>query len=166
MKKLFKKAAVIGMAGILTLSAAACGSSDESADDGKVAITIFNSKTEIQEYLEEAAATYGEQNNVDIEVYYSNDTVAAHLSSKYAASDPYTIAMTDAKDIYNLASEYCTDLSDQPWVSDTDYAISVDGKLLASRYVWKQEVFSTTRTPSKLSPENLLIRQLSRLWMI
>lgn len=130
MKKLFKKAAVIGMAGILTLSAAACGSSDESADDGKVAITIFNSKTEIQEYLEEAAATYGEQNNVDIEVYYSNDTVAAHLSSKYAASDPYTIAMTDAKDIYNLASEYCTDLSDQPWVSDTDYAISVDGKVV------------------------------------
>ena len=130
MKKLFKKAAVIGMAGILTLSAAACGSSDESANDGKVAITIFNSKTEIQEYLEEAAATYGEQNNVDIEVYYSNDTVAAHLSSKYAASDPYTIAMTDAKDIYNLASEYCTDLSDQPWVSDTDYAISVDGKVV------------------------------------
>lgn len=130
MKKLFKKAAVIGMAGILTLSAAACGSSDESADDGKVAITIFNSKTEIQEYLEEAAATYGDQNNVDIEVYYSNDTVAAHLSSKYAASDPYTIAMTDAKDIYNLASEYCTDLSDQPWVSDTDYAISVDGKVV------------------------------------
>lgn len=130
MKKLFKKAAVIGMAGIMTLSMAACGSSGESEEDGKTTVTIFNSKTEIQEYLEEAAATYAEANDINIEVYYSNDTVAAHLSSKYAASDPYTIAMTDAKDIYNMADEYCTDLSDQPWVSDTDYAISVDSKVV------------------------------------
>lgn len=130
MKKLFKKAAALGMAGVMTLSMAACSSSGESADDGKVSISIFNSKTEIQEYLEEAAAEYGEANNVDIEVYYSNDTVAAHLSSKYASSDPYTIAMTDAKDIYSLANEYCTDLSDQSWVGDTDYAISVDGKVV------------------------------------
>ena len=130
MKKLFKKAAALGMAGVMTLSMAACSSGGESADDGKVSISIFNSKTEIQEYLEEAAAEYGEANNVDIEVYYSNDTVAAHLSSKYASSDPYTIAMTDAKDIYSLANEYCTDLSDQSWVGDTDYAISVDGKVV------------------------------------
>lgn len=118
------------MAGVMTLSMEACSSGGESADDGKVSISIFNSKTEIQEYLEEAAAEYGEANNVDIEVYYSNDTVAAHLSSKYASSDPYTIAMTDAKDIYSLANEYCTDLSDQSWVGDTDYAISVDGKVV------------------------------------
>ncbi len=130
MKKLFKKAAALGMAGVMTLSMAACSSGGESADDGKVSISIFNSKTEIQEYLEEAAAEYGKANNVDIEVYYSNDTVAAHLSSKYASSDPYTIAMTDAKDIYSLANEYCTDLSDQSWVGDTDYAISVDGKVV------------------------------------
>lgn len=130
MKKLFKKAAALGIAGVMTLSMAACSSGGESADDGKVSISIFNSKTEIQEYLEEAAAEYGEANNVDIEVYYSNDTVAAHLSSKYASSDPYTIAMTDAKDIYSLANEYCTDLSDQSWVGDTDYAISVDGKVV------------------------------------
>ena len=130
MKKLFNKAAALGIAGVMTLSLAACSSGGESADDGKVSISIFNSKTEIQEYLEEAAAEYGEANNVDIEVYYSNDTVAAHLSSKYASSDPYTIAMTDAKDIYSLANEYCTDLSDQSWVGDTDYAISVDGKVV------------------------------------
>ena len=33
MKKLFKKAAVIGMAGIMTLSMEACGSSGESEED-------------------------------------------------------------------------------------------------------------------------------------
>ena len=65
----------------------ACGGSGGSADgstagnggDG-VSFTIFNSKSEIQEYLEEAAAKYSEENGVNIEVYYSNDTEAAHLS--------------------------------------------------------------------------------------
>ncbi|HAC60704.1 MAG TPA: carbohydrate ABC transporter substrate-binding protein, partial [Lachnospiraceae bacterium] len=41
----------------------------------KVSFTIFNSKSELEEYLEEAAEEYGEENDVDIEVYYSQDTV-------------------------------------------------------------------------------------------
>ncbi|MDO4297727.1 MAG: ABC transporter substrate-binding protein [Lachnospiraceae bacterium] len=98
--------------------------------DEPVSFTIFNSKTEIQEYLEEAAAAYGEENNVEIEVYYSNDTVAAHLATRYAASDPYTLSMTDAKDIYSVGAEYGYDMSGQDWTADTDYAITVDGKVL------------------------------------
>lgn len=47
MKKLFKKAIALGMTGTMILSAAACGSSNDSADSGKTSITIFNSKTEI-----------------------------------------------------------------------------------------------------------------------
>ena len=96
----------------------------------KVSFTIFNSKNELQEVLEEAAAKYSEENNVDIEVYYSSDTVAAHLSTRYASGAPYTLNMTDAKDVYILGEEYGADLSDQDWVKDTDYAISVDGKVL------------------------------------
>ena len=38
--------------------------------------------------------------------------------------------MTDAKDIYILGEEYGYDMSEQDWVKDTDYAISVDGKVL------------------------------------
>ena len=38
--------------------------------------------------------------------------------------------MTDAKDIYILAKEYGYDLSGEEWVKDTDYAISVDDKVL------------------------------------
>ena len=58
----------------------------------KVSITIFNSKNEIQEHLEEAAEEYGKANGVEIEVYYSQDTVSAHLATRYAAKDPYTMA--------------------------------------------------------------------------
>ena len=95
-----------------------------------VFFTIFNSKNELQEVLEEAAARYGEEHNVNIEVYYSSDTVAAHLSTRYASGSPYTLNMTDAKDIYILGEEYGYDMSGQDWVKDTDYAISVDDKVL------------------------------------
>ncbi|MBQ9632325.1 MAG: carbohydrate ABC transporter substrate-binding protein [Lachnospiraceae bacterium] len=106
------------------------GGSGDSGSGDKVAFTIFNSKTEIQEYLEEAAEKYGEENNVDVEVYYSSDTVSAHLATKYASNDPYTLNMVDAKDVYTVGAQYGADLSDQSWVSDTDYAISVDDKVL------------------------------------
>ena len=124
----------------LALGLTACGDSTAASSGGsggaqdgaggKVAFTIFNSKTEIQEYLEEAAKQYGEENNVDIEVYYSQDTVSAHLSTKYASKDPYTLNMVDAKDVYSLGALYGYDMSGQDWVADTDYAITVDGKVL------------------------------------
>ena len=101
-----------------------------AAAEEKVSFTIFNSKNELQEILEETAAKYSEENGVDIEVYYSSDTVAAHLSTRYAAGAPYTLNMTDAKDIYILGAEYGYDLSGEDWVKDTDYAISVDDKVL------------------------------------
>ncbi|MBR3165131.1 MAG: hypothetical protein IKF16_03030 [Lachnospiraceae bacterium] len=124
-----------GLALVMAFGLAACGGSQGSTDGGsdsgeKVAFTIFNSKNEIQENLEEAAAAYGEANNVDIEVYYSQDTVAAHLSTRYASNEPYTISMVDAKDVYSLGKEYGYDMSGEEWVKDTDYAITVDDKVI------------------------------------
>ena len=92
-------------------------------------ITVFNSKMEIQSQLEEMAAQYSEETGVDVEVYYSSDTVAAHMSTRYASNEPYTISMVDAKDIYALAADHALDLSDQEWVGNTTQAISIDGKV-------------------------------------
>ncbi|MDO5136577.1 MAG: ABC transporter substrate-binding protein [Eubacteriales bacterium] len=94
-----------------------------------VSITIFNSKMEIQSQLEEKAAEYSEEKGVDVEVYYSSDTVAAHMATRYASEDPYTMSMVDAKDVYSLGAEHAIDLSDQDWVKDTVYAIDVDGEV-------------------------------------
>ncbi len=99
-----------------------------AASNGDVSITIFNSKMEIQDQMVEMAEKYTEKTGVNVEVYYSSDTVAAHLSTKYASNDPYTIAMVDAKDIYSLAQEHAIDLSDEKWVGDTSAAIAIDGK--------------------------------------
>ena len=111
----------------LVLALTACGSSDAKSD--KVSITIFNSKMEIQSQLEEAAAKYAEEKGVGIEVYYTNDTVSAHLSTRYASNEPYTLSMVDPKDIYSLAAEHAVDLSGEDWVKDTTQAISIDGKV-------------------------------------
>jgi raffinose/stachyose/melibiose transport system substrate-binding protein len=119
-----KKAVSVAMAAVMALSMIPAVSAMASED---VSITIFNSKMEIQSQLEEMAEKYSEEKGVDVEVYYSSDTVAAHMSTRYASNEPYTLAMVDAKDIYSLAPDHGYDLSDQPWVEDTTQAIDIDG---------------------------------------
>ncbi len=139
-----KKFLAATLCAVMVMSLAACGGSDSSEGSSSgssssgssgnsgngVAITIFNSKSEIQDQFEEMAKEYAAQTGVDVEVYYSNDTVAAHLATKYASNDPYTIAMVDAKDIYSLADEHAVDMSDQDWVQYTDYAITVNDRVV------------------------------------
>lgn len=123
-------AAVLTVA-LLGAAMTGCGSSgtDTAGSSTSDGITIFNSKMEIQSQMEEMAEKYTEKTGVPVEVYYSGDTVSAHLATKYASNDPYTISMVDAKDVYSLAEEHAVDLSDQDWVNDTSYAISIDGKV-------------------------------------
>ena len=125
-----KRLLVLVLALALVFTMAACGgSSDDSSSDGTT-LTIFNSKMEIQSQLEEMAERYSAEKGVPVEVYYSSDTVAAHMSTRYASNEPYAIAMVDAKDIYSLGPEHAIDLSGEQWVGDTTQAISVDGKVL------------------------------------
>ena len=132
-----KKVLALVLAGTMAVSLAACGGSGSggsgstAASSDGVKITIFNSKSEIQDQFEELATTYSDTHEgVSIEVYYSNDTVAAHLATRYASNDPYTLSMVDAKDVYSLGAEHALDVSDQDWVSHTNYAISIDDKVL------------------------------------
>lgn len=123
-------AVVLSLAMVLALTACGGGGGGEESTSSSDGFTIFNSKMEIQDQFEELAKQYTEETGVPVEVYYSQDTVSAHLATKYASKDPYTLNMVDAKDIYSVAKEYGVDMSDQDWVGDTDYAISVDGKVL------------------------------------
>ena len=130
-KSTARKLLVALLSFVMVFAMAACGGGGEeektSSGDG---FTIFNSKMEIQDQFVELAKQYTEETGVPVEVYYSQDTVSAHLSTKYASKDPYTLNMVDPKDIYSLAKEYGADLSGEDWVGDTDYAISVDDKVL------------------------------------
>lgn len=113
----------------ITLAAAMAATAVPAMADDKVRITIFNSKMEVQSQFEEMAEKYAEDNGINIEVYYSNDTVAAHLATKYSSGDPYTLAMVDAKDVYSLAKDHAIDMSDQEWVKNTNYAIGIDDQI-------------------------------------
>ena len=109
-----------------------CGQTaeDESSESGNSnGITIFNSKMEIQDQMLVMAERYTEETGVPVEVYYSSDTVAAHLATRYASGNPYTLSMVDAKDIYSLAEDHAVDMSDQKWVKDTQYAINIGDKV-------------------------------------
>jgi len=135
-KNNIKKVLAVLLSLAMVIGLAACGKSGSGSGgsagkgDGK-SITLFNSKNEIQEDFEELCKAYEEETGVHIEVYYSQDTVAAHLATKYASKAPYTINMVDSKDVYGqLGQQYAADLSDASWVGDTDYAITVDNKVL------------------------------------
>ncbi len=131
-----RRAVALVMTALMAMGLAACGGSSDAANGSagksgdKVSISIFNSKSEIQDQFEEMAKEYSAAHDVEVTVYYNSDTVASHIATKYAANDPYTLAMVDPKDIYTLAGEYASDLSDQEWVKNTEYAISVDGKVV------------------------------------
>lgn len=139
-----KKLSALVLALLMALSLAACGggtpapSGGEAESDaggadnggGNVNITIFNSKSEIQSQFEEMAAEYTKATGVGVEVYFSSDTVAAHMATRYASNDPYTLAMVDAKDVYSLGAEHAIDLSNEDWVANTNYAVSVDGQVM------------------------------------
>ena len=113
----------------ITLAAAMAATAVPAMADDKVSITIFNSKMEVQSQFEEMAEKYAEDNGINVEVYYSNDTVAAHMATKYSSGDPYTLAMVDAKDVYSLAKDHAIDMSDQEWVKNTNYAIGIDDQI-------------------------------------
>ena len=102
-----------------------------SAFAAPVEVTIFNSKMEIQDRLLELQDEWNDSHDdIHIDVMYSSDTVAAHMSTKYASNDPYVISMVDAKDIFSLGPDHALDLTGEPWVENTTQAISIDGKVL------------------------------------
>ena len=141
-----------------------CG---ETAEDGPTGnsngITIFNSKMEIQDQMLEMAKRYTEETGVPVEVYYSSDTVSAHLATRYASGNPYTLSMVDAKDIYSLAEDHAVDMSDQKWAKDTQYAIGIGDKIYGFPVsVSRREASSTTRMPSRRSQAKSSNRRTTR----
>ena len=126
-----KMCAIMAVVAMIACMLSACGSSGDDAGGAGSAkgITIFNSKMEIQEQLLKMAEEYEKKTGVHVEVYYSSDTVSAHLATRYASNNPYTLSMVDAKDIYSLAEEHALDLTGEKWVDDTEYEISIKDKV-------------------------------------
>lgn len=124
-------ALLLAVAMMATLVACGGDSGDSGSSGDGVVVTIFNSKSEIQSQFEEMAEEYNASHDgVTLEVYYSSDTVAAHMASKYSSNEPYVLSMVDAKDVYSLGPDHAIDLSDESYVGDTNYAITIDDQVL------------------------------------
>lgn len=124
-------ALLLAVAMMATLVACGGDSGDSGSSGDGVVVTIFNSKSEIQSQFEEMAEEYNASHDgVTLEVYYSSDTVAAHMASKYSSNEPYVLSMVDAKDIYSLGPDHAISLSDESYIGDTNYAITIDDQVL------------------------------------
>ena len=126
LKRIVALMTVLAMSVLLLAGCGGGAEGEEAQNTGNTSgITVFNSKMEIQEQLLDMAEKYEKKTGVHVEVYYSSDTVSAHMATRYAANNPYTLSMVDAKDVYALAEEHAVPLDDEEWVKDTDYEISI-----------------------------------------
>jgi raffinose/stachyose/melibiose transport system substrate-binding protein len=126
LKRIVALMTVLAMSVLLLAGCGGGAEGEEAQNTGNTSgITVFNSKMEIQEQLLDMAEKYEQKTGVHVEVYYSSDTVSAHMATRYAANNPYTLSMVDAKDVYALAEGHAIPLDDEEWVKDTDYEISI-----------------------------------------
>lgn len=137
---------------VIVVLLAACGSNSVSNNGGainsdnkpaatkdsksanKVKLTFLNSKSEIQQQLEDAVKVFGaEHENVEIEILATTagQSPFEKASQLYASGNPATILMLDPADVASF-KDRIIDLSGEKWVGDAiaNSTTVVDGKVL------------------------------------
>ena len=119
---------MVGLMGVnVNASAYEAGSYDG------VSITMLNTKSELQDYLVDAAAEWGELTGASLDVYTISDSgsPSQEIAARYAANNAPTLIMGDVQDVTDICEEYGADLSNESWAANggETYGVSVDGKL-------------------------------------
>ena len=131
-----KKAIALLMAGCMAGSMVAPAGTvmAQESDLSGTKITFLNTKTEIQDYLEDMGAAFKEETGIEVEFY--TNTEENHITEKYAAWEPYTIMMMDYPDVADY-QEYLYDLSGEKWIGDggSQYGLTLDGKVYGFPFV-------------------------------
>ncbi len=103
-----------------------------SAED--IEITLMHNKVEIDSAIKQFAAAYSEKTpgvTVKIETVGGGADYAGALKAKIQADQMPEIFVIEGIGGYNIWKDYTADLSDQPWVADTDVAyIGDEGKVV------------------------------------
>ena len=141
MRKTKKVISALLIGSMVMASLVGCGKKDSGTTDsgnsgnsGKsdVAITLLNSKGEIQEGLETMAKRYEAKTGVSIEVMScaSGESPFQKVSSMYSAGKPPTLAILDTTDVKTLAEEKAVDLSSEDWIKEMKgLTTEVNGKV-------------------------------------
>lgn len=109
--------------------------SDNSAE--AVSIRLVNGKIEIDPQLKAYAELYKEKTGVEvvIESIGGGADIGATLKGYLAADNMPDAFVIGGEGDYNTWKDYLVDLSDQPWVADTDVAYKgADGKVVGFPY--------------------------------
>ncbi len=95
-------------------------------------ITMFQLKVEIKDALDAYAAKYSAANpgvTVKVETLGGGADFGGALKAKIQAGQMPDIFVIEGAGQYNVFKDYIADLSDQPWVKDTDLAFKANGKV-------------------------------------
>ena len=106
------------------------GTAEELKD---VTINMFQLKVEIKDAIDAYAAKYSAANpgtTVKVETFGGGGDYAGALKAKAQSGQMPDIFMIEGQGGYDLWKDYIADLSDQPWVADTDLSFIVDGKVM------------------------------------
>lgn len=98
-----------------------------------VTVTMFQLKVEIKDALDAYAAKYTASHpgvTVNVETLGGGADFGGALKAKIQAGQTPDIFVVEGLGQYNVFKDYIGDLSDQPWVKDTDLALKVNGKVV------------------------------------
>jgi len=124
------KVLVTGLA-LLMVSGAlfAAGAQEQTRDK---TVNMFQLKVEIKDALDAYAAKYSAATpgvTVRVETLGGGADFGGAMRAKSQADQMPDIFVIEGRGGYEVWKDYIADLSDQPWVSDTDLSFIVDGKV-------------------------------------
>ncbi len=131
-----KKTLITAMAiGLMALAAptAMFASGAKDAAPKTATVNMFQLKVEIKDALDAYAAQYSAAHpgvTVKVETLGGGADYGGALKAKAQAGQMPDIFMIEGRGGYNIWKDYIADLSNEPWVKDTDLAFKVDGKVM------------------------------------
>lgn len=130
MRKIVTRLVTVGAIAAILLGGVSCAKKVEKPKE--VTVNMFQLKVEIKDALDAYAAKYSAAHpgtTVKVETLGGGGDYGGALKAKSQAGQMPDIFMIEGRGGYEIWKDYIADLSDQPWVKDTDLAFKVDGKV-------------------------------------
>lgn len=108
------------------------GQKETASSGSDISISMFHNKVEIKDAIDTYAALYSNETmnvNISVETYGGGNDYYGALKTKAQADNLPDIFMVEGLGTYEIWKDYIADLSDQPWVSDTDLGLTVQNKV-------------------------------------
>ncbi len=117
---------------IITMALALCLLGGGALMAAPTTVTMMQLKVEIKDALDNYAAKYSAAHpgvTVSVETLGGGADFGGAIKAKIQAGQMPDIFVIEGQGQYNVFKDYIADLSDQPWVKDTDLAFKQNGKV-------------------------------------